>query len=66
MRANDLARIVAGLILVLQAVVAYLLIQTDVPVEGLTKVILGASSVALVALSQYLNVRMPGQTGTPS
>ena len=60
---NDLARIVAGLILVTQAVVAYLLIQTDVPFEGLPKVILGAASVGLVALSQYLNVRMPGQDG---
>lgn len=62
---NNVARIVAGVILVAQAVVAYLLIQTDVVFDGIPKLILGAAAVALNALALYLNVRMPGQSSPP-
>lgn len=38
-------------ITVAAAVVAYLLVQTDVPLEGWFKVALGATAVALAAVS---------------
>lgn len=62
---NNVAQIVGGILLVSQAVIAYLLTQTDVTFEGVPKVILGAASVGLTALGLYLNVRMPGQSGEP-
>ena len=59
--ATNTARIIAGVILVSQAIVSYLLIQTDVVFEGAGKLILGVASVGLSTLALYLNVRMPGQ-----
>lgn len=66
MWSNNIAQIVGGLLLVSQAVVAYLLTQTDVSIDGVPKVVLGAISVGLTALGLYLNVRMPGQSGPPA
>lgn len=59
---NNIAQIVGGVILVSQAVIAYLLSQTDVAFDPVPKVMLGAASVGLTALGLYLNVRMPGQS----
>ena len=60
--AANVARIVAGVILVSQAVVAFLLAQQDIQFEPATRVVLGAANVGLTALALYLNVRMPGQS----
>ena len=60
----NLPQIIAVMILVMQAVVAYLLSQTDVTLEGIPKVFLGALSVALSVLALYLKVSLPGRTST--
>lgn len=65
-KTNNIAQVIGGVLLVSQAVVAYLLTQTDVAFDGVPKVILGAASVGLTALGLYLNVRMPGQSGPPA
>ena len=60
----NLSQIIAVIILVLQAVVAYLLSQTDVTFEGVPKVFLGAASVSLSVLALYLKVQLPGRDTT--
>jgi hypothetical protein len=60
--AQNVARIVAGVIIVSQLMVAYLLSQQDVVFSPAWRVILGAANVGLTGLALYLNVRMPGQT----
>lgn len=57
---SNLARILAGVILVSQAVIAYLITQQTLEFGPVPTVVLGALSVGLTALALYLNVRMPG------
>ena len=54
------ARVLAGVILVAQAVIAYLLSQQSLSFGPVWTVVLGALSVGLTTLGLYLNVRMPG------
>lgn len=65
MKANNIAQIVGLVIIVSDAVVSFLLSQQGVVFDPIVSLVLGASSVALTTMGLYLNVRMPGQTGTP-
>ena len=58
------AQAVAVLILVLQAVIAFLLSQQDFTFVGLPKVVLGAAAVALNVVALYLKVSLPGRDST--
>ena len=66
MRANNLAQIVGVLIIVGDALTAFLLAQNDVAFDPMIKLGLGAASVVCTTLGLYLNVRMPGQSGPPA
>lgn len=66
MQTNRVAQILGGVIIVSDAVTAFLLAQEGVVFDPVVKLVLGAASVALTTLGLYLNVRMPGQTGAPS
>lgn len=59
---SNIGRIVAGIILVCQAVVAYLLAQPNGTFQDGVTLVLGAISVALTTLALYLKVQLPGQT----
>lgn len=58
----NIGRIVAGLILVLSAVIAYLLAQPQGTFDQGITLVLGALNVALTTLALYLNVQLPGKT----
>jgi hypothetical protein len=62
MTTGNVARILAGVIIVAQAIISYLLLQTDVVFEGTAKLLLGVAAVGVTTLATYLNVRMPGQS----
>lgn len=53
------SQLVAGGVLVAQAVVAYLLTQPDVTIPPLLKVVLGAASVALSSVALLLRISPP-------
>lgn len=55
-----LAQVVAGVLVVAQVMLAFLLSQPDVVFEPLVRVLLGTTSAGVTALALYLNVRMPG------
>lgn len=58
---NNIAQVVAGVLVVSSAVLAFLLSQPDVVFAPMVRVILGAANVGVTALALYLNVRLPGQ-----
>lgn len=59
----NLAQIVAGILVVTSAVLAFLLSQPDVVFEPMVRVILGAANVGVTAMALYLKVALPGQSG---
>lgn len=59
---NNLAQVVAGVLVVSSAILAFLLSQPDVVFEPQIRVILGAANVGVTALALYLRVTLPGQT----
>lgn len=61
MTTGDIGRIVAGVLVVLSAVLAFLLSQPDVVFEPMVRVILGAANVAVTTLALYMNVALPGK-----
>lgn len=60
---NNLSQIVAGLILVTSAVLAFLISQPDIQFSPLVRVALGAANVGVTTLALYLRVTLPGQSG---
>lgn len=59
---NNLAQVIAGVLVVSSAVLSFLLSQPDVVFEPPIRVILGAANIGVTTLALYLNVRMPGQS----
>lgn len=59
---NNIAQVVAGVLVVSSAVLAFLLSQPDVVFEPAIRVILGAMNVGVTALALYLRVTLPGQS----
>lgn len=61
MQTANLQRVVAGVLVVLSAVLAFLLSQPDVVFAPMVRVILGAANVGVTALALYMNVSLPGK-----
>lgn len=61
MQTANLQRVVAGVLVVTSAVLAYLLSQPDVTFEPTIRVILGAANIGVTTLALYLNVSLPGK-----
>ena len=61
MASASLSKIVAGVLVVLSAVLAFLLSQPDVVFEPMVRVILGAANVGVTTLALYMNVALPGK-----
>ena len=59
------AQVVAVLVVVASAVLAFLLGQSDVTFDPVVKLVLGAANVAVTTLALYLRVTLPGRS-TPS
>lgn len=62
MQYANLGQILAGVLVVLSAVLAFLLSQPDVVFEPMVRVILGAANVGVTTLALYLKVSLPGQS----
>ncbi len=59
---NNIAQVVAGILVVSSAILAFLLSQPDVVFAPMVRVILGAANVGVTALALYLKVVLPGQS----
>jgi hypothetical protein len=59
---NNLSQIVAGILFVSSAVIAFLISQPDVAFSPGIRLILGAANVAVTAMALYLKVQLPGQS----
>ena len=59
---TNVGRALAGVLVVAQVVLAFMLSQPDVIFEPMVRVILGATSAGVTALALYLNVSLPGQS----
>ena len=62
---NSVAQVVGLVLMVASAMLSFALIpQPDFIIDPLVKFVLGIASVGITTAALYLNVRMPGQTGT--
>lgn len=61
MQTINLQRVVAGILVVTSAVLAFLLSQPDVTFDPQIRVILGAANIGVTTLALYLNVQLPGK-----
>lgn len=59
---NNLAQIIAGVLFVSSAVIAFLISQPDVAFSPGIRLILGAANVGVTAMALYLKVQLPGQS----
>jgi hypothetical protein len=55
----NVARVVAGILVVSQVVLAFLLSQGDVEFQPLVRVMLGAASAGVTALAAFLRIEPP-------
>lgn len=57
----NVARVVAGILVVAQVVLAFLLSQSDVEFQPMIRVALGAASAGVTALAVFLRIEPTGR-----
>jgi hypothetical protein len=55
----NVARVLAGVLVVIQVVLAFLLSQSDVEFQPIVRVALGAASAGVTALAAFLRIEPP-------